>query len=91
MGPNMETWKISKLRIAMDRVCTKATFISKGSYLNGESKNVMAFGCNKRTERHGSANHKVSCYMCVILHRQGDYIFRFCIPVETFWHKHCFG
>ena len=65
MGPNMETWKISKLWIAMDRVCTKATFISKGSYLNGEPKNVMAFGCNKRTERHGSANHKVSCYMCV--------------------------
>ena len=26
-----------------------------------------------------------------LLHRKSNYIFRFSIPIATFWYKHCFG
>ena len=57
-------WKFEEIRGFISpryRVWTKATIISKGSYVNEEPKKKIFDRCKKRTSQYGATNYPVSC------------------------------
>ena len=82
--------KIRSCRSQRYRDCTKALFVSKGSYGYGEPKKVIAFVgainalavMSRQSTRFLAAPNRAD---------NGNYIFRFSIPVSSFWYRHCFG
>ena len=82
--------KIWSCRSQWYRDCTKALFVSKGSYGYGEPKKVIAFV--------GAINalavmSRQSTQFLAAPNRADNenYIFRLSIPVSSFWYRHCFG